>query len=88
MIQYKRINLKLSNLQLKKLKSSTNNAKDVPLSLSFNMIGTNKTNFQHRLLSTNRHISRFCQAFLGPFFFFFFFFFVLISNCQKLNTLK
>ena len=87
MIQYKRININLSNLQLKKLKSSTNNAKDVPLSLSFNMIGTNKTNFHHRLLSTNRHISRFCQAFLGTFFFFFFFFW-LISNCQKLNTLK
>ena len=63
MTHYKRINVKLSNSQLKKLKSAKSNVKDVPRRSSSSMIGTNETNFQHRLFSTNRHISPICKGF-------------------------
>ena len=50
------MNVKLSNSQLSKLKSSIKNETDVVLRLSSNMIGNSddNTNFSHELLLTNR----------------------------------
>ena len=49
MIQYNRLNTKLSNSQLNKLKSVIKNENDVVIKLSPNMIGdsNDKTNFPH-----------------------------------------
>ena len=49
MMQYNRLNTKLSNSQLNKLKSAIKNENDVVIRLSFNMIGdsTDKGNFRH-----------------------------------------
>ena len=58
MRQYNRLNTKLSNSQLNKLKSAIKNENDVVIRLSLNMIGdpNDKTNFPHELLLTNRHV--------------------------------
>ena len=58
MTQYNSLNVKLSNLQLNKLKSAIKNGTDVVLRLSSNMVGNsnNETNFPHKLLLTNRQI--------------------------------
>ena len=55
MTQYNSLNVKLSNLQLNKLKSAIKNAADVVLRLSSNMIGNSddETNFTYKLLLTN-----------------------------------
>ena len=53
MTQYNRLNVKLSNSQLNKLKSAIKNKSDVVLRLSSSMIGDNETNFPHKLLLTN-----------------------------------
>ena len=45
MMQYNSLNVKLSNSQLNKLKSATENKTEVVLRLSSNMIGDNETNF-------------------------------------------
>ena len=52
MTQYNSVNVKLSNLQLNKLKSIIKNEADVILRLSSNMIGNSddETNFPHKLL--------------------------------------
>ena len=65
MIQYNSLNVKLSNLQLNKLKSAIKNETDVVLRLSSNMIGNSddETNFSHKLLLTNRQVSNICKAF-------------------------
>ena len=47
MIQYNSLNVKLSNSQLNKLKSTIKNETEVVLRLSSNMIGNNKTSFPH-----------------------------------------
>ena len=49
MTQYNRLNVKLSNSQLDKLKSAIKNETDVVLKLSSNIIGNSddKTNFPH-----------------------------------------
>ena len=52
MTQYNSLNVKLSNSQLKKFKSVIQNANDVVLRLSPNMIGDNETNFPR----TNRQV--------------------------------
>ena len=57
MTQYQSVNVKLSNLQLNKLKSATKNATDVTLTSSSNMIGTNETSFPYNLLLTYRQVS-------------------------------
>ena len=44
MIQYNSLNVKLSNSQLNKLKSSIKNEADVVLSISSNMVGDSKVN--------------------------------------------
>ena len=52
MTQYSRVNVKLSNSQLNKLKSAIKIQTDVVIRLSPNMIGdsNDKTNFPHELL--------------------------------------
>ena len=59
MTQYSRLNTKLSNSQLNKLRSAIKNESDVVIRLYPNMIddSNNKTNFPHELLLTNRQVS-------------------------------
>ena len=59
MTQYNRLNTKLSNSQLNKLKAAIKNETDVVIRLSPNMIGdsNDKTNFSHELLLTDRQFS-------------------------------
>ena len=62
-MQYNSINIKLSNLQLNKLKSAIKNKTEVILRLSSNMIGDDETNFLHKLLLTNRQVANLGKAF-------------------------
>ena len=59
MTQYNRLNTKLSNSQLNKLKSAIKNKNEVVIKLSPNMIGdsNDKGNFPHKLLLTDRQVS-------------------------------
>ena len=59
------LNVKLSNSQLNKLKSSIKNETDVVLRISSNMVGSqnDNTNFPHELLLTNRQVANICKAF-------------------------
>ena len=65
MTQYNRVNVKLSNSQLNKLKSAIKNENDVVIRLSPNMIGdsNDKGNFPHELLLTDRQVSSIHKAF-------------------------
>ena len=65
MTQYNSLNVKLSNSQLSKLKSSIKNETDVVLRISSNMIGNSNdnTNFPHELLLTNRQVANIRKAF-------------------------
>ena len=66
MTQYNSLNVKLSNSQLNKLKSSTKNETDVVLRKSSNMVSNsndNNTNFPHELLLTNRQVANIRKAF-------------------------
>ena len=65
MIQYNSLNVKLSNSQLSKLKSSIKNETDVILRISSNMVGdsNNNTNFPNELLLTNRQVANIRKAF-------------------------
>ena len=63
MSQYNSLNVKLSNSQLYKFKSTIKNGTEVVLRLSSNMIGDNETNFPHKLLLTNRQVSNLRKAF-------------------------
>ena len=65
MTQYNRLNVKLSNSQLNKLKSAIKNENDVVIRLSPNMIGdsNDETNFPHKLSLTNRQVSSTRKAF-------------------------
>ena len=65
MTQYNSLNVKLSNSQLNKLKSSIKNETDVVLRISSNMVGNSNdnTNFPHELLLTNRQVANTCKAF-------------------------
>ena len=65
MTQYNRVNVKLSNSQLNKLKSAIKNENDVVIRLCPNMIGdsNDKTNFPHELLLTDRQFSSIRKAF-------------------------
>ena len=56
MTQYNSLNVKLSNLHLKKLKSAIKNETGVVLRLSLSMIGDDEINFPHKLLLTNRQV--------------------------------
>ena len=61
MTQY---NVKLSNLQLNKLKSSIKNETDVALRISSNVVGNSNDNihFLHELLLTNRQVANIRKA--------------------------
>ena len=56
MTQYNSLNVKLSNSQLNKLKSSIKNETDVVLRISSSVVGNSNDNinFPHELLLTNR----------------------------------
>ena len=65
MTQYNRLNTKLSNSQLNKLKSAKKNENEVVIRLSPKMIGdyNDKGNFPHELLLTDRQVSSIRKAF-------------------------
>ena len=65
MTQYNSLNVKLSNSQLNKLKSSIKNQTDVVLRISSNMVSNSNdnTNFPHELLLTNRQVANIRKAF-------------------------
>ena len=65
MTQYNSLNVKLSNSQLKRLKSSIKNETDVVLRISSNMVSNSNdnTNFPHELLLTNRKVVNIRKAF-------------------------
>ena len=63
--QYNSLNVKLSNSQLSKLKSSIKNETDVVLRISSNMVSNSNdnTNFPHELLLTNRQVASIRKTF-------------------------
>ena len=65
MTQYKSLNVKLSNSQLKKLKSIIKNETEVVLRLASNIVGNfdDDTNFSHKSLLTNRPVVNLGKAF-------------------------
>ena len=65
MTQYNRVNVKLSNSQLNKIKSVIKNENDLVIRLSPSMIGdsNDKGNSPHELLLTDRQVSSTCKAF-------------------------
>ena len=65
MTQYNSLNVKLSNSQLNKLKSSIKNETEVVLRTSSNMVGdsNDNINFPHELLLTNRKIANIRKTF-------------------------
>ena len=65
MTQYNSLNVKLSNSQLNKLKSSIKNETDVVLRISLNMVGisNDNTNFPNELFLTNRQVENIRKAF-------------------------
>ena len=63
MTQCNSSNVKLSNSQLKKVKSAIKNETEVVLRLPSNMIGDNETNFSHKFLLTNWQAANLRKAF-------------------------
>ena len=65
MTQYNSLNVKLSNSQFNKLKSSIKNETDAVLRISSNMVSNSNdnTNFPHELLLTNRQVANIRKAF-------------------------
>ena len=65
MTQDNSLNVKLSNSQFNKLKSSMKNETDLVLRISSNMVGNSNdnTNFPHELLLTNRQVANIRKAF-------------------------
>ena len=63
MTQCNKLNVKLSNPQLSKLKSPIKNESEVVLRLSSNMVGDDETNFPLKLLLTNRQVANLRKAF-------------------------
>ena len=65
MTQSNTLNVKLSNSQLKKLKSAIKNVTKVTLNLSSNFIesSNDETNFSHKLLLTNTQVSKIHKPF-------------------------
>ena len=60
MTQYNTLNVKLSNLQLNKLKSGVKNGTEVTLKLSSNVVGVSndRNNFPHEFVLTNTQVSK------------------------------
>ena len=81
MTQYSSLNVKLSNSQLNKLKSSIKNGTDVTLRISSNMArnSNDNTNFRHELLLIGK-LQIFVKLLLKIH--------QQILNCQKLNYQK
>ena len=65
MTQYNPLNVKLSDLQLNKLKSAMKAGTGVTLNLSSNIMddSNDENNFPHMLLSTNAQVSKLRKAF-------------------------
>ena len=65
MTQYNSLNVKLSNSQLNKLKSSIKDETDVVLRISSNMVSNSNdnTNFPHEVLLTKRQVANIRKAF-------------------------
>ena len=65
MTQSNTLNVKLSNSQLKKLKSAIKNVTKVTLNLSSNFIesSNDETNFSHKLLLTNTQVLKIRKPF-------------------------
>ena len=65
MIQYNNLNVKLSNSQTSKLKSAIKNGTKVTLNFLSNIVGdsNDENNFPHKLLLTNKQVSKLCKAF-------------------------
>ena len=65
MTQYNTLNVKLSNLQLNKLRSGQKNGTEVTLKILSNVVGdsNNKNNFLHKLLLTNAQVQWLCKTF-------------------------
>ena len=65
MTQYNSLNIKLSNVQLNKLKSATKTATEVILKLFLILIdhSNDKINFLHKLSLTDRQFSKFRKVF-------------------------
>lgn len=65
MIQCNSLNVKLSDSQLNKLKSTTKNETWTTLGFSSNMIGDSngETNFPYKLLITDRQVSKLYNAY-------------------------
>ena len=61
------LNVKLSNSQLNKLKSTIKNESEVILRLSSNINddSNDKISFPHELLLTNRQVGNLCKAFVN-----------------------
>ena len=68
MTQYDILNVKLSNLQLKKLKSRIKTGIEITLKLSSNVGVDSKdeNNLLHKLLLTNTHVSQLIHGFVKP----------------------
>ena len=75
-MQYKSLNVNLSNSQLNKLKSEIKNKIELVLRLSSNIVGDNESNFPRELLLANRQIANLCKAFANN----------LKNNIQLLST--
>ena len=62
--QYNSVNVKLSNSQLKKLKSGMKNGTEVTSNFSSNVIGDfiDENNFPKRISINRRQVSKFCKA--------------------------
>ena len=65
MTQYNTLNLKLSNLQLNKLKSGIKNGTEVSLKISSKIVrdSNDENNFARKLFVTNTQVLRLCKAF-------------------------
>ena len=65
MTQSNTLNVKLSNSQLKKLKSAIKNVTKITLNLSSNFIesSNDETNFSHKLLLTNTQVLKIRKPF-------------------------
>ena len=61
MTHYNKMSVKLSNLQLNKLKSVVKNTTEVTLRMSSNLTGDDENDFLHKLLITDRQVLNLCE---------------------------
>ena len=69
MAQYNTLNVKLSNSQINKLKSGIKNGTEITWELSSNVVSdsNNENNFPHKLLVTNKQVSKHRKTFANNF---------------------